>query len=272
MTTPALFEISILLPTRGRTDALLRSISSLIDTADTPARVELLLAFDNDDTESFGWFQQHIAPVIDAAGAAYSCFGYEPMGYIRLNEYVNSLAQQARGNWLVFWNDDAVMQTAGWDTVIAEHTDFAVLRMPAHQDHPYAIFPIVPKRWLHICGYLSAHQLSDAWISQIAYMLDIMVTVPITVLHDRYDLTGNNQDQTYQKRPMLEGKGKHPADFHHVSHRRARVQDAIKIAQVLRAEGHDVSWFDAVLAGNQDPWAKMTDAEHDPNQQLARLK
>jgi len=263
--------ISVLLPTRGRTDALLRSIQSLVDNSSNAQQVEYLLAFDTDDRDSLEWFQDNVAPIIDCAGSTYVSYGFEPMGYIRLNEYVNSLAEQAQGNWLMFWNDDAIMQTSGWDNIIASHTEFSVLRMPAHREHPYAIFPIVPRQWLDICGYLSAHQLSDAWISQIAYMLDVMITVPITVLHDRYDLTGNNRDKTFETRPMLEGNASNPKDFNNDRYRRARIVDALKIANVLKSEGRDMSWIERVGRGEQDPWAKMTDSDHDPNNQLSRL-
>jgi hypothetical protein len=265
-------KISVLLPTRGRTDSLLRSVMSLITNSTAPEQVEFLLAFDNDDVESFAWFQENIAPAINSAGSVYACYGYEPIGYIRLNEYVNSLAEHADGEWLLFWNDDAVMQTAGWDQVISAHTEFAVLRMPSHNQHPYAIFPIVPRQWLDICGYLSKHQLSDAWISQIAYLLDIMVDVPIKVLHDRYDITGNNNDLTYKKRHMLEGNDNNPDDFNHATHLRTRLSDAVKIATALKARGREMKWFEHALTGQQDPWAKMTDAKHDPNKQLTSYK
>jgi len=264
--------ISVLLPTRGRTDTLRRSVQSLLNHALKPEQVEFLLAFDNDDTESVEWFQNNIADQIDQAESVYTCYSYEPLGYIRLNAYVNSLAERATGRWLLFWNDDAVMQTVGWDQEIAQHNEFAVLRMPAHNEHPYAIFPVVPQEWVDVCGYVSAHQLTDAWVSQIAYLLDIMINIPVKVLHDRYDLTGNNEDSTYQKRSVLEGNIDAPGDFNHVDQRRARFNDAKKIANFLRENGQDTSWFDRVLEGKQNPWVKMIDPKYDPNQQLSRLQ
>jgi hypothetical protein len=64
-----------------------------------------------------------------------------------------------------------------------------------HNRHPYSIFPIVPKEWYNLIGHLSLHQLNDAWLSQIAWMLDIVKQIPVEVLHDRADLTGNNKDE-----------------------------------------------------------------------------
>jgi hypothetical protein len=195
------------------------------------------------------------------------------MGYIRLNEYVNALAEVAAGDWLMFWNDDAFMESADWDTEIAKHTGkFCCLRMPTHNLHPYAIFPIVPKKWHELFGYLSSHQISDAWISQISYMLDIMVTVPIKVVHDRHDLTGNNHDETFKNRPMLEGNPNHPRDFNHVEWRKRRFQDAVTINAHLESIGQSTEWFQNVVEGKQPPWEKMCGPEFDPNHQLMQYK
>jgi len=265
-------EISVLLPTRGRTESLQRSIMSLVTNADDPSRIEILLAFDNDDTVSSSWFQSNIADQITKAGVQYTAWELPRMGYIRLNEYVNYLARQSRGRWLMFWNDDAVMESAGWDLSISQEQDFYVLRIPTHHDHPYAIFPIVPRAWYDLFGYISAHQISDAWVSQIAYMLDIIKNIDVKVTHDRHDLTGNNKDTTYDQRIMLEGRPDDPRDFNHQDWRLRRTYDASQICKMLESQGRDMSWFRAVLKGQQDPWAKMCSPEYDPNHQLSIYK
>ena len=266
-------SISILLPTRGRTTALKRSIMSLVDLAHNPQELQILVGFDTDDSASSDYFIEHIAPAINQSGASYTCMAFEPMGYIRLNEYVNALAKVATGDWLMFWNDDAFMESADWDTEIVKHAGrFCCLRMPTHNSHPYAIFPIVPTAWYELFGYLSAHQISDAWISQISYMLDIMVNVQINVVHDRHDLTGNNNDDTFKNRPMLEGNYHNSRDFNHVEWRKRRFQDAVIINQHLESVGQASMWFKDVVAGTQPPWEKMCSAEFDPNKQLKQYK
>jgi len=265
-------DISILLPTRGRTTALQTSVGSILDKASDAGTIEILLAFDHVDQSSFQWFEQHIAPEIDHAGAHYACFGFDRLGYIRLNEYVNYLAGQAQGDWLFFWGDDAIMETQAWDHRIREVRDFRVLRIPTHNCHPYAIFPIVPRTWYDLFGYISDHQLTDSWVSQIAYLLDIMHNIEVTVTHDRFDLTGNNKDDTWKNRPMLEGRPEDPRDFNHITYRNRRMNDAGRICEMLERQGKDMTWFRAVIAGKQDPWAKMVSAEYDPNRQLALFK
>ena len=266
-------KISVLLPTRGRTDALDRSIMSLIDLANDPKNLQLVIAFDDDDKDSSSYFIGNIAPKITNAGALYTCLEFAPLGYTRLNEYVNACAKSASGDWLMFWNDDAFMESVNWDLEIIKHTgEFFCLRMPTHNEHPYAIFPIVPKKWHELFGYLSAHQISDAWISQMSYMLDIVKNINVKVIHDRHDLTGNNHDDTFKNRVMFEGMPEDPRDFNHISWRKHRLNDTIKISEYLDSIGQDTTWFRNVLAAKQDPWEKMCGPEFDPNKQLAKYK
>ena len=267
---PATHEISVLLPTRGRTDMLKRSLLSLLDLAKNPTELEILLAFDNDDKQSLEWCQQNIFPELESHGVDATVVEFTPLGYLKLHEYLNALAGLANGNWLMFWNDDAVMQTQDWDQHITEHNGkFLCLRMPTHNHHPYAIFPIVPRDWFYLLGHLSNHQLTDATISQISYIAGIMKNINVEVLHDRFDITGNNQDATFKNRPMLEGRPDDPRDFNHVTFRNKRVNDANKIAWYLERIGQPSEWFTKVMLGKQDPWEYMCGKEQDPNGQVA---
>lgn len=265
-------SISILLPTRGRTDMLQRSLYSLVDLADDPKSLELLLAFDDDDSDTAKWFQDNIAPHINDVGANYTAYSLPRLGYTRLNEYLNILSAKARGNWLFFWGDDGIIHTPGWDTQISSVKDFRVLRIPAHNCHPYAIWPIIPRKWYEIIGHFSPHALSDSWISQIGYMLDIMHNLDIESTHDRFDLTGNNNDGTYQERVYFEGNPSDPRDFNHPSWREKRTVEAIKLYEYMKSQGMDTSWFDRVRQGKQNPWEKMISPENDPNRQVAILQ
>lgn len=261
-------DISVLLPTRGRTTMLEDSVMSLLDRANDPSSIEVLLMFDDDDQESFSWFQANLAAKIDATGSRFTVWQTPRLGYEHLHKYVNFLASNAQAPWLMFWNDDARMLTQDWDDEIRSVTEFYVLRMPTHNEHPYAIFPILPRTWYELFGYLSCHQLSDAWISQIAYLLDIVKNIPVQVIHDRHDLTGNNRDSTFEERVILEGNPSDVRDFNHVNQRQHRINDAEKLCNFLEKQGRDMSWFRAVIAGTQDPWQKMVGPEYDPNSQL----
>jgi hypothetical protein len=251
-------DISVLLPVRGRPIPMEQCLHTLIDTATKPERIEVLIAFDDDDTDTIDYFVDVIAPYLDSKGVTYSAMQFKRLGYIRLHEYLNELAKHSSGAWFFFWNDDAIMPTQAWDDVIREYMDkFTLIRTDTNHDHPYAIFPILPRKWVELTGHLSLHQLNDAWISQIGWMLDIVTTVPIMIEHERFDLTGKNNDDTFRNRPMLEGNPDHPRDFNHHTYRKQRMQDAITIANYLVELGYDMSHFKLGLENKIDIWEKM---------------
>ena len=265
------YNIAILLPTRGRTDTLSRSVMSLINRTVHIDKVQLMLGFDEDDTESIEYFQENLEPWLIEKKVAYEAQVFEPIGYGRLNEYVNALALASDADWLFFWNDDALMDTAGWDKQIMSHNgEFKCLSVHTHNDHPYSIFPIVPREWLDLLGYLSPHSLSDAWLSQQAYLLDNYERIPVWVTHDRHDLTGNNNDETFKARVMYEGNPADPKDFHHMSWHIRRMQDTDTIAEYMKSKNIPTWWDDVKTGKVKDPWIKPQ--ENDPNGQCKQFQ
>jgi hypothetical protein len=251
--------ISVLLPTRGRTDVLLKSLQSLVDKAANHSRIELILGIDEDDTETKAYIEKHIAPWLKEKQMECRANIFSPLGYENLHTYVNTLATSAQGDWLFFWNDDALMISQDWDNVIDQYTGQFKLLGPKdnHNGHPYAILPIVPRDWYRLMDHLSMNAQNDAWLSHIAYMLDIFERIDVEILHDRADITGNNNDETFKNRKYMEGNPEDPADFGHVEMQQARVKSAYKIAWFLDRIGQHSEWWDRVVAGDQDPFEKM---------------
>lgn len=190
--------ISVLLPTRGRYEALRLSVGSLLERAEAGG-VEMLLAVDDDDLETIGKLRYNPIP-------GTRLFVGPRLGYRYLHEYVNFLCEQARGDWLFLWNDDALMKTTGWDRVIQGYQDRFVVVNPqrnhGNQQAGVCIFPIVPRQWFEELGHFSLSNHNDSWVEVIARELQIREDAPIFVTHDRADLTGANCDATYREREM----------------------------------------------------------------------
>jgi len=256
-------KISILLPTRGRTEVLKTSIMTLLDNANDPICLELLFGLDEDDSDVIEYIKEELAPILQEHGVESRANIFKPLGYENLHNYVNTLAQSATGEWLFFWNDDCLMQTKDWDVVINSYTGQFKLLAPKdnHNGHPYAILPIIPKDWFILIGHLSQNAQNDAWVSHIAYMLDIFERIDIEIIHDRADITGNNNDETFKNRKYMEGNPEDPRDFGHPDMQNARVATAHKIAWFLEKTGRDTSWWEKVKAGEQNPFEKMVWAE-----------
>lgn len=256
-------KISILLPTRGRTEVLKTSIMTLLDNVKDPTCLELLFGLDEDDNDVIEYIKTEIAPILQEQGVESRANIFKPLGYENLHNYVNTLAQSATGEWLFFWNDDCLMQTKDWDVVINSYTGQFKLLAPKdnHNGHPYAILPIIPRDWFILIGHLSQNAQNDAWVSHIAYMLDIFERIDIEFIHDRADITGNNDDDTFKNRKYMEGNPEDPKDFGHPDMQNARVATAHKIAWFLEKTGKDISWWEKVKAGEQNPFEKMVWAE-----------
>lgn len=252
------YSVAVLLPTRGRTNPLTRSVTSLFELCADKSQIKLVLAFDNDDTVGLEHFETSVQPWLDEHDVEYTAIGFERMGYASLNRYYNELARHASADWYFVWNDDAVMQTQGWDNVIKSYTgQFRLLKIHTHFEHPYSIFPIVPHDWYALFSHFSRHQMIDAELSQIAYMLDLIEIVDIHATHERADLVGKEEDATDRARIRFEGNPMNPYDFHNRQVTDQRISDAERIAQHMKSLGLDTTWWENVKTGKQDPWEKL---------------
>jgi hypothetical protein len=262
-------DISVLVPSRDRPELLFKSIKSMIETADDVSRIEFLVAIDDDDQNTIDYINNNLLPYFDSNDIISTVFAMPRAGYGRLNEYVNFLGGHSSGQWLLFWNDDAVMKSMGWDTEIVSHNgELKILRFKDnHKEHPYAIFPIIPRDWFILFECCSPQQQSDAWISQVGYLCDCVERLESEVVHDRYDLTGNNNDTVYQTRVYHEGNIDNPLDLNHPKFHVLKQHYAAKWNWVMNLAGQGTGWWEKIQAGEVNPWEKML--ANDPNNQIA---
>lgn len=186
-----------------------RSIASLHDTS--VGAIEVLLAVDEDDpTDYASWWSDYIVT--------------PRHGYAGLHCYYNALAKQARGQWLLLWNDDAIMATDEWDKIVRSHEPNVVLS-PSTVHNPLCTFPIVPRRFVEAIGHFSLNAHCDTWWQEIAQELGILEWPLIRVEHHRADVTGENADSVYREREYQ------TEEFDAM--RPQRMQDAEKIRALL---------------------------------------
>jgi hypothetical protein len=179
--------ISVLVPSRERPDLLARSIDSLGE-----GEFEVLVRVDEDDPRLDGYSQ---LPGVVVGGH---------YGYLGLHHYYNELADRARGDWLFLWNDDCIMETRNWIDVVRSYDGkMAVLNPDTNHGNweiDMNVFPILPRKMFELMGHFSLSPHNDSWLEFVARDAGIMVRVPISILHDRADLTGNNADGVYAGR------------------------------------------------------------------------
>jgi glycosyltransferase involved in cell wall biosynthesis len=258
-----MINITILLPTRKRVETLKKSIESLIKTSKHPDKLQFLFAVDDDDIDTINFLKSTSYP-------NQGVLTFKPMGYENIHKYNNTLALYAHGKWLMFFNDDAIMTTQNWDTKIMDRgSNFRVLRVREQTSHPYAIFPIFPRDWFMLLDHISLHGQNDAWISEIAYSLDIMRDIDIDIIHDRADITGNNNDETFKARKYNEGNPNDPNDLHSERMQNLKIKDIQKIAWYLGKIGQKSEAWELVLAKKRDPFIKLKELFNIYNQKGA---
>ena len=265
-------EISILMATRGRPELAFKSLKSMIDLAHNVDQIEFCVAIDNDDIKSMDYFKETVVPWFEEKDHNILVMTFDRLGYANLPKYMETLALQSRGAWFIVWNDDALMESQDWDKEIVSYTgQFKLLAFKDnHNEHPYSIFPIVPREWVVLFGTISPQQAIDAWVSQIAYIVDCFQRIEATVTHDRHDLTGNNDDSTYAEREFLEGDPENPKDAFHPDMVALKQQYVEKVVWFLKCIGQDTGRWDKVLRKEVGAMALLH--ENDPNQHLGVFK
>lgn len=218
-------KISILLPTRERPDLVSVSITSLISNAADPSRIEVLIAIDDDDEISQKFFdgEDWSAITSEFSTTQFHVHQTPRYGYLGLFRYVNFLGAESTGDYVMFWNDDATMLTQDWDLEIDRNNEyFGLLRMPCtNHKHPFALFPIIPRKWIDLFGCISLVNHSDWWIYNVCRPINRVKDINVEVFHNRADITGDNNDAVFKSNSYaLDGRNpNHLDDYSHPQRR-----------------------------------------------------
>jgi len=175
-------KISVLIPSRGRKELLEKSIESLLSNA--TGELEVLVRLDDDDPVELS-MNGNSSRVFVAKGARF--------GYRLLHEYYNEMAAKATGDWLVLWNDDAVMETHGWDEKIrAVGGGLKVLNATG----PLNLFPIFTKKLYDLLGHVSLQTHCDSWLQVVSRMNGIEQPVDIRINHLRETIDDERKSES----------------------------------------------------------------------------
>lgn len=183
--------ISVLCPSRGNPELLARSVQSL--RARAWAEPEILIAADADDAAT-------CRKALELTGRVHIS---ERAGYDRLHEYYQALAAVATGDWLLVWNDDAVMMTDGWDARIGELPPEAYVADLASPHSPLCCFPAVRREAVAALGKFStANPHVDTFWGDIAMASGTLRRVDVYVSCD--SPVRNNPHDFYQPHHQAE--------------------------------------------------------------------
>jgi len=147
--------VSVLIPTNNRIGSLQSSLESLSENIEQRARVEILVRADNDDQQTIKF--------LEANPKLWSLMIHgDVTGYENLHLIYDELFRMARGQFMFIWQDDALMQTKGWDAKVMEHASMDLYplyldpRAVVNDARYNFIFPIVHRAYWHVLNRFSA--------------------------------------------------------------------------------------------------------------------
>jgi len=190
---------SVLLPSRGRPAGLFNAVSSIIARCDRPESVEILIRLDDDDHESQKAVK-NMKGIFGDMTAIRTIIGPRGAGYTDLHKFVEELCAVARGDFLVLFNDDTLMDTNGWDAELGRfRNELCVLRLhcpiPRECSHLTG-FPAVHRKVHQIIGHFSLSCWNDAWIQHISRGAGIERRCRVRVTHNqKMDATLKERDE-----------------------------------------------------------------------------
>ena len=139
--------------------------------------------------------------LLKTPGATQEVHEINRLGWTALHEYYNFLATNIDSEWYFIWNDDAFMQTQGWDQEIHGKikTTNSLISMECNGKLPNStLFPCVPKQWVNTFNMIGMNPV-DQWIQDITYEIGCYKRIDAKIFHDHFGSTGNNNDEVYRE-------------------------------------------------------------------------
>jgi hypothetical protein len=173
-------KVSILLPSRGRPGKLLETVDRLLLTAKRAADVEIMVTVDHDDAESMA--------LIDKCCHVVWTVNYQEEKDRTISGMINLMASKARGDWFLWWNDDAWMATQEWDRIAQTVPPGYLGRTLPHVHFGYTEYPVLTRVGMEKLGFLIPPQIpwwgSDPALYRLFDSMKRVVDIPIEIVHN----------------------------------------------------------------------------------------
>lgn len=191
-------NISVVFPSRKRVEMLNDTLFSLFSNAD-PENVnfEVLVKLDLDDHESIDYIKnwknefENISFVINS----------RKKGWLNMVDFVENLVRCANGKWILGFNDDLIMKTQNWNTILEKYlTEFKIYYPHPSFGYRWA-FPLFPKKLYDILGHISPHNQIDTYLYELGKNLNINALIDDVILEHDFE---HIDESTQEKAQVLE--------------------------------------------------------------------
>lgn len=190
--------ISMCGASRGRPEALQKTLEGALERALIPSKVEVLLRLDNDDPSVEDYLRQR-SQLWEGAPVAIHVGPRLGMGAARP---IQAMVDKAQGRIVMQLSDDQDFILKGWDEMLREAEEErkgpAVYKV--WEGRTQLENPIVNRRYLDVVGYLYPKELehlySDTFVETLAVQAGILVELPhLQILHNKHV----RQDATHKE-------------------------------------------------------------------------
>jgi len=199
-------KISVLCPTRKRSQLMTRVVESCFNTCSEPDKVEVIFGIDDDDTESIE-MAKSLREQYPEKNIEYTVW---PRKKYVFSDLMNQCSVPAKGEIFSLMSDDAAYETEGWDLKVAEifdnHPDKIILVQTAGGANRETGFPFMHKNWRTVAGYILAPIFNgdwgDYWLSDVIKSLPnpssrLLFQESIRIKHMHVEFGQMQADETY---------------------------------------------------------------------------
>lgn len=231
--------VSVLLPTRGRPDALYQAVGSLYVNTRDRGRVEYIFKLDDDDCKTIDLVEGMIRDGLPGR----TMISPRGNGYLDMHLWVNQMAEMARGDWLFLWNDDARIATGAWDEILLHASvgsdatwhgvrDVCMFLAPTIGRSDSPEFGFLRRKVFEILGHYSLNPHTDNWIYSVVCFVHCVFRCPVEVEH----LSGTDKFPKDQVRDeVLEAYKKAGRDLNSSLSMRQKHEDVKKLIDYIEA-------------------------------------
>lgn len=190
--------ISFSMPVRKHYEMTIKSIQTLVDNVDDITRIEVILRLDVDDDLMLSKYDDIIKtfPKLQIKKVVGERYG----GWVDNYKFHTEACEIAEGEFLQLWADDGIMMTKGFDTIINDKYSGKVCVCSWKDTGNWTCFPMISKKIFDLTCSFGKTTFCDCYLVDIGTGCDIyFYDESIYTLHDRYDLTGNNNHEEYKE-------------------------------------------------------------------------
>lgn len=168
--------VSILIPSRNRTELLDSCVKSWRTLADNPEAVEIIVRLHHDDAVSMKWAESRPYDIQLIAGETYE-------GHLSMDMFLNCMAACSTGDWLMPVSDDFVCLTQDWERafeVVTEipRTDYLIRHFET-TNKPNERPPIISRGLYHAIGCFGHTSHADVYLDTLGWECGINKLEPL---------------------------------------------------------------------------------------------